>query len=224
MLPHRVEAGTLGSGCQPLLGAEDADPEAGSPPQGPTEEGSTSRLAVLEGITLFGASLNTVSAVRTQGDLPGLTAGRAHLSQPLEAPCPSLHAGAILHDRHNGIQTLYTTEQSHHGIPGAVSENHGTEEQVEPFAQATHQQGERVIGLMLKGCERHCEMKNSAWDGVRSSRVGGRAASEMLVGRGWETAEGVLLAVNPFAFFHVCFCLGLKSGYYRWKITKYKLI
>lgn len=97
MLPHRVEAGTLGSGCQPLLGAEDADPEAGSPPQGPTEEGSTSRLAVLEGITLFGASLNTVSAVRTQGDLPGLTAGRAHLSQPLEAPCPSLHAGAILH-------------------------------------------------------------------------------------------------------------------------------
>ena len=67
MLPHRVEAGTLGSGCQPSLGAEDADPEAGSPPQGPTEEGSTSRLVVLEGITLFRASLNNVSAAGPRG-------------------------------------------------------------------------------------------------------------------------------------------------------------
>ena len=61
MLPHRVKAGALGSSCQPSLGAEDVEPEARSPPQGPTEEGSTSRLVVLEGITLFRASLDNVS-------------------------------------------------------------------------------------------------------------------------------------------------------------------
>ena len=61
MLPHRVKAGALGSSCKPSLGAEDVEPEARSPPQGPTEEGSTSRLVVLEGITLFRASLDNVS-------------------------------------------------------------------------------------------------------------------------------------------------------------------
>lgn len=98
MLPHRVKAGALGSGCQLSLGAEDAEPEAGSPPQGPTEEGSTSRLVVLEGITLFRASLDNVSFLSgPRGISQDLLQGGGTSPGLSRRPCPSLCAGSFLH-------------------------------------------------------------------------------------------------------------------------------
>lgn len=120
MLPQRVEVGTLGSGCQLSLGAEDADPEAGSPPQGPAEERSTPRL-VLEGTALFGASLNNASLLsgprgisqdllQGGGTSPGLSRPPAPLC--VQAPFSMQQAEQVLPSRRAGAG------RGQGGVPG----------------------------------------------------------------------------------------------------------
>ena len=74
----------LESDCQRLLGAGDAEPEAGSPPQGPTEEGSTLGFVGSEGANFFFVIVIVVvswAAPRGLRDLSSLTRDRTR------APC-----------------------------------------------------------------------------------------------------------------------------------------
>ena len=70
----------------------------------------------------------------------------------------------------------YTTEHSYHGIPGAVSKNHGTDEQVEPFAQATQQQRGEGHWPGAKGLQAALrdEDQRVGWCKKRQRWVGGR--------------------------------------------------
>lgn len=64
---------------------------------------------------------------------------------------------------------------------------------------------ERAIALILKGCKRHCEMKNSAWDGVRRSRDGRAGSIRNVCEKRLGNRRGCFTSCKPFCFFPCLF-------------------